>query len=108
MQAIGLACAVAGIAVEAKIALLVDLRPEEATIDSGKDQWDDPERSDDSSFVDLTGRIQTASPRAGSHGGQRASRLRPMGRGRGRRRCRSRILDIGTGPSEAHAAFGKQ
>lgn len=58
--AVSLATAVAELADEAKIPLLVDLRPGPVTIDSGKDQWDDAERSDGSSFVALAGRIQAA------------------------------------------------
>ncbi len=59
-EAIRLDSAVAGIADDAKIPLLVDLRPDGVTIDSGKDQWDDAERSDDSLFEALAGRIQAA------------------------------------------------
>ena len=44
----------AGLAHEAGLPLLVDLRPDGVTIDTGKDQWED-ER-----FVDLARRVQAA------------------------------------------------
>jgi catechol 2,3-dioxygenase-like lactoylglutathione lyase family enzyme len=49
-----LAAAVATLADEAGLPLLVDLRPDGVTIDTGKDQWED-ER-----FVDLARRVQSA------------------------------------------------
>ena len=55
-----LASAVAGLADDAGLPLLVDLRPDGVTIDSGKDQWEDGEGSATNRFVDLAGRIQTA------------------------------------------------
>lgn len=55
-----LVSAVAGLADDAGVPLMVDLRPEGVTIDSGKDQWEDGEGSATNRFVDLAGRIQTA------------------------------------------------
>lgn len=55
-----LASAVAGLADDAGLPLMVDLRPDGVTIDSGKDQWEAGEGSATSRFVDLAGRIQTA------------------------------------------------
>ena len=52
--------AVAGLADDAGLPLMVDLRPDGVTIDSGKDQWEDGEGSTTSRFVDLAGRVQTA------------------------------------------------
>jgi hypothetical protein len=54
-----LASAVAGLADDAGLPLMVDLRPDGVTIDSGKDQWDG-DGSATSRFVDLAGRIQAA------------------------------------------------
>jgi catechol 2,3-dioxygenase-like lactoylglutathione lyase family enzyme len=58
VRAGALACAAAGLADEAGLPLLVDLRPDGVTIDSGKDQWE--EDFGGTRFVDLAGRIQTA------------------------------------------------
>jgi hypothetical protein len=55
-----LASAVAGLADEAGLPLMVDLRPDGVMIDSGKDQWEDGDGSVTSRFVDLAGRIQAA------------------------------------------------
>jgi hypothetical protein len=55
-----LASAVAGLADDAGLPLLVDLRPDGVTIDSGKDKWEDEAGSDGNRFVDLASRIQTA------------------------------------------------
>jgi hypothetical protein len=55
-----LASAVAGLADDAGLPLMVDLRPDGVTIDSGKDQWEDGDGSATSRFVDLAGRIQAA------------------------------------------------
>jgi len=55
-----LASAVAGLADEAGLPLMVDLRPDGVTIDSGKDQWEDGEGSAAGPFVELAGRVQTA------------------------------------------------
>ncbi|WP_034590617.1 VOC family protein [Hamadaea tsunoensis] len=60
-----LASAVAGLADDAGLPLMVDLRPDGVTIDSGKDQWEDGEGSATSRFVDLAGRIQTAARNLG-------------------------------------------
>jgi hypothetical protein len=54
-----LASAVAGLADDAGLPLMVDLRPDGVTIDSGKDQWEDGEGSATNQFVDLAGGIQT-------------------------------------------------
>ncbi len=71
-EAIRLASAVAGMADDAKIPLLVDLRPDGVTIDSGKDQWDDAERSEGPGRPD-----PSRSPRSGAHCGHGASTFRP-------------------------------
>lgn len=55
-QVIRLATAVARLADEAGRPLLVDLRPDGITIDSGKDQWE----NDIAGFVELAARIQSA------------------------------------------------
>ena len=55
-QAAKLATAVAGLADDAGVPLLVDLRPDGVTIDSGKDQWEE----DEAGFAALASRIQTA------------------------------------------------
>ena len=57
------ASAVAELADEAGLPLLVDLRPDGVTIDSGKDQWE--EDFGGKRFVDLAGRIQTAAHELG-------------------------------------------
>jgi hypothetical protein len=59
-QASELASAVAGLADDAGLPLVVDLRSDGVTIDSGKDQWEDGERPAGKRFADLAGRIQTA------------------------------------------------
>ncbi|WP_020390290.1 VOC family protein [Kribbella catacumbae] len=59
-QAVELTTSVAGLADDAGLPLLVDLRPDGVTIDSGKDQWEDEEGAAEPGFVDLAGRIQTA------------------------------------------------
>ncbi|MFI5708915.1 VOC family protein [Kribbella sp. NPDC051620] len=56
-----LAAAVAGLADEAGRSLLVDLRPDGVTIDSGKDQWE----NDVAGFVRLAARIQSAARELG-------------------------------------------
>lgn len=60
VKADGFVSAVAGLADDAGLPLMVDLRADGVTIDSGKDQWEDGEGSATSRFVDLAGRIQTA------------------------------------------------
>ncbi|NEA35785.1 VOC family protein [Streptomyces sp. SID13031] len=55
-QASRLAAAVAGLADDAARPLLIDLRPDGVTIDSGKDEWE----NDPASFAELAVRIQTA------------------------------------------------
>jgi len=60
VQASRLATAVAGLADDAGLPLLVDLRPDGVTIDSGKDQWEDDEHARGPRFVDLARRVQTA------------------------------------------------
>lgn len=54
-QASRLAAAVAALADEAGVPILVDLRPDGVTVDSGKDQWEVDDR-----FGELAARIQTA------------------------------------------------
>ena len=54
VRAAELAAVVAGLADEAGFPLLVDLRPDGVTIDTGKDQWEDDR------FPDLARRIQAA------------------------------------------------
>jgi Glyoxalase-like domain len=60
VRAAEIASAVAGLADDAGLPLLVDLRSDGVTIDSGKDQWEDGERPAGGRFADLAGRIQTA------------------------------------------------
>jgi predicted enzyme related to lactoylglutathione lyase len=60
VQAAELASAVAGLADDAGVPLLVDLRSDGVTIDSGKDQWEDGVLGTADQFVELAGRIQTA------------------------------------------------
>jgi len=55
-----LASAVAALADDAGVPLMVDLRPDGVTIDSGKDQWEDEEGAATDRFVDLAARVQTA------------------------------------------------
>lgn len=55
-----LAAAVAGLADEAGIPVLVDLRADGVMIDGGKDQWED-----EPGFADLAGRIQAAARELG-------------------------------------------
>jgi predicted enzyme related to lactoylglutathione lyase len=59
-QAARLAAAVAGLADEAAVPLLIDLRPDGVVIDSGKDQWHDDQGAPGTRFADLAGRIQIA------------------------------------------------
>lgn len=59
-QATRLATAVATLADDAGVPVLVDLRPDGVTIDSGKDQWEDEAGAARPDFVDLAGRIQAA------------------------------------------------
>ncbi|MFC7620061.1 VOC family protein [Microlunatus sp. GCM10028923] len=60
-EAADLAATVVGLARDAEIPLLVDLRGDGITIDSGKDQWEEaPER-----FAELAGRVQAAARAAG-------------------------------------------
>ncbi|MET9020061.1 VOC family protein [Actinopolymorpha sp. NPDC004070] len=58
-RAADLATVVAELADDAGLPLLVDLRPDGVTIDTGKDQWED-ER-----FLDLARRVQTAARKLG-------------------------------------------
>lgn len=60
LRAAAFVSAVAGLADDAGLPLMVDLRPDGVTIDSGKDQWEDEEGSVTSQFADLAGRVQTA------------------------------------------------
>lgn len=59
-QASRLATTVVGLADAAGRPLVVDLRPDGVTIDSGKDQWEDDGQGSGKRFVDLAGRIQAA------------------------------------------------
>jgi len=59
-QASRLATAVAGLADDAGIPILVDLRPAGVAIDSGKDQWETDEGGTDPRFVKLAARIEAA------------------------------------------------
>jgi hypothetical protein len=60
VRAAELATLVAQLADQAGVPLLVDLRPDGVTIDSGKDQWEDEAQPAGTSFADLAGRIQAA------------------------------------------------
>jgi hypothetical protein len=60
LRASELASAAAGLADDLGLPLMVDLRPDGVTIDSGKDLWEDGEGSATSRFVDLAGGVQTA------------------------------------------------
>jgi hypothetical protein len=59
-QAARLATSTAGLADDAGVPLMVDLRAEGVVIDSGKDGWEDDQGGADSRFVELAGRIQSA------------------------------------------------
>ncbi len=65
VQAGELASVVAGLADDAGLPLLVDLRSDGVTIDSGKDQWEDDGHPAGNRFADLAGRIQTAAHELG-------------------------------------------
>ncbi|TCO48354.1 hypothetical protein EV646_104171 [Kribbella antiqua] len=60
VQASHLATAVAELADDLGVPMLVDLRPDGVTIDGGKDQWEDSEGQPEPRFVELAGRIQAA------------------------------------------------
>jgi hypothetical protein len=60
VQASDLATVVARLADDAGVPLLVDLRPEGVTIDSGKDPWEDDDDPSKSRFTELAGQIQAA------------------------------------------------
>lgn len=60
LQASELATVVAGLADDAGLPLLVDLRPDGVAIDSGKDEWEDEEGAAETRFVELASRIQAA------------------------------------------------
>jgi hypothetical protein len=60
VQVSRLATAVAELADDLGVPMLVDLRPEGVTIDGGKDQWEDSEGEPEPRFVELAGRIQAA------------------------------------------------
>jgi hypothetical protein len=59
-QSARLAAAVAGLADDARVPLLIDLRPDGVVIDSGKDQWEGDQGAPDARFVGLARRIQFA------------------------------------------------
>lgn len=60
-----LATAAARLADDAELPLLIDLRPDGVTIDSGKDQWEDDEHGTGPRFVALAGQIQAAARELG-------------------------------------------
>jgi hypothetical protein len=60
-----LAAAVASAADDAGVPLMVDLRPEGVTIDSGKDQWEDDRYAGAGRFADLAAGIQSLARGAG-------------------------------------------
>lgn len=60
VRAADLVSAVAGLADDAGLPLMLDVRPESVTIDSGKDQWEAGGDAVANRFVELAGRIQTA------------------------------------------------
>ncbi|MEV0797826.1 VOC family protein [Kribbella sp. NPDC050281] len=64
-QAVGLATAVAQLADDGGVPVLVDVRPDGVTIDSGKDQWEDDEGAPRPAFVDLAAGIQKAAGELG-------------------------------------------
>src|SRR5262245_35960882 len=59
-RASAMVSAVAGLADDAGLPLMVDVRADGVTIDSGKDQWEDGEGSATSRFLDLAARVQAA------------------------------------------------
>ncbi|MDQ2848881.1 MAG: hypothetical protein M3Y77_21680 [Actinomycetota bacterium] len=65
VQAARLAAAVAALADDAGMPLLVDLRPDGVTIDSGKDQSEDELNPSETPFAELASRIQTAAHELG-------------------------------------------
>ena len=65
VQGAELASAVAGLADDVGLPVLVDLRSDGVTIDSGKDQWEEAEDPSAPRFVDLAVRIQTAAHELG-------------------------------------------
>ena len=60
VRAAELAVAVAGLADDAGLPLLVDVRPDGVTIDSGKDLWEDGTGAATTGFLALAGRVQAA------------------------------------------------
>lgn len=65
VQAAQLAAAVAALADDAGMPLLVDLRQDGVTIDSGKDQSEDELNPSETPFAELASRIQTAAHKLG-------------------------------------------
>lgn len=59
-QASDLATVVAELADQAELSLLIDLRPDGVTIDSGKDLWEDDGHGRADRFLQLAARVQTA------------------------------------------------
>jgi hypothetical protein len=59
------ATAAAELADETGVALMIDLRPEGVTLDSGKDQWEDDGHGAAARFLDLAARVQTAARHQG-------------------------------------------
>ncbi|MFG1620508.1 VOC family protein [Kribbella sp. NPDC049227] len=64
-QAVALATAVAQLADDGGVPVLVDVRPDGVTIDSGKDQWEDDEDAPLPAFVDLAAGVQKAAGELG-------------------------------------------
>lgn len=79
LQASELAQTVAGLADNAGVPLLVDLRPEGVLVDSGKDQWEDDQPTDEARFADLAGAIQTAAHDLGLSADPTRSRFVQLG-----------------------------
>ncbi len=65
LRASALVSTVAGLADDAGVPLMVDVRPDGVTIDSGKDQWEDEEGSATTRFVSLAARVQAAARELG-------------------------------------------
>jgi len=64
-QAVRLTTAAAQVADDAGLPVLVDVRPDGVTIDTGKDQWEDDEGAAKPAFVELATRIQKAAGELG-------------------------------------------
>ncbi|TCC56551.1 hypothetical protein E0H73_33300 [Kribbella pittospori] len=64
-QAVSLVAAVARLADDSGVPVLIDVRPDGVTIDSGKDLWEDDEGAPRPAFVDLAAGIQKAAGELG-------------------------------------------